>query len=285
MTGTTQKNIDKVHKLVKKNRKITVAEIEEKTGFLHGSIVRILKEHLHMKKVCSRWLPKKLTQAMKDTRVKISSALLSKYNANPTDFDNRIVTCDETWVYQYDPESKRQSMEWKHLRSPPPVKFRVSRSTKKLMATIFWDCDGVIHVDYLPRGSTMNGAYYAALLKRMRESLKEKRRGKLKRGVLLQQDNAPVHNSKVAIAAAKECKFEIISHPPYSPEMAPSDYHMFGNLKKFLRGRRFEDDSDMTAAVDWWIGDQPNEFFRASISDLPRRWAKCVRLGGDYVEN
>ena len=54
------------------------------------------------------------------------------------------------------------------------------------MATIFWDCDGVIHVDYLPRGSTMNGAYYGALLKRMRESLKEKRRWKLKRGVLLQ---------------------------------------------------------------------------------------------------
>ena len=78
----------------------------------------------------------------------------------------------------------------------------------------------------------MNGAYYGALLKRMRESLKEKRRGKLKRGVLLQQDNAPVHNSKVAIAAAKECKFEIISHPPYSPDLAPSDYHMFGNLKK-----------------------------------------------------
>ena len=75
VTGTTQKNVDKVQKLVKKNRKITVADIEEKTGFSHGSIVRILKEHLHMKKVCCRWLPKKLTQAMKDTRVKISKDL------------------------------------------------------------------------------------------------------------------------------------------------------------------------------------------------------------------
>ena len=70
MTGTSQKNIDKVHKLVKN----TVAE----TGFSHGSIVRILKEHLHMKKFCSRWILKKLTQAKKDTRVKISSALLSQ---------------------------------------------------------------------------------------------------------------------------------------------------------------------------------------------------------------
>ena len=237
-----------------------------------------------MKKLCCRWLPKKLTQAMKDTRVNISNALLSKYNADAIDFDKRIVTGDETWVFQHDPRSKRQSMEWKHCQSPPPVKFRVSRSTKKLMATIFWDGEGVIHVDYLPRGSTMNGAYYGALLKRLRESIKEKRKGKLKRGVLLQQDNAPVHNSKVAIAAAKNCGFEIIPHPPYSPDLAPSDYHMFGHLKKFLRGRRFEDDSDMTAAVDWWIGDQPKEFFSAGISDLPRRWAKCVKLGGDYVE-
>ena len=135
VTGITQKNIEIVHKLVKKNRKITLAEIEERTGFSHSSIARILKEHLHMKKVCCRWLPKKLTQAMKDTHVEMCDALLSKYNANPTDFDNRIVTCDETWVFQHDPESKRQSMEWKHLSSPPPVKFRVSRTTKKLIAT------------------------------------------------------------------------------------------------------------------------------------------------------
>ena len=83
-----------------------------------------------------------------------------------------------------------------------------------------------------------------------------------------QGDNAPVHNSKVAIAAAKEGKFEIISHPPYSPDLAPSDYHMFGNLKKNLRGRRFEDDSDMTAAVDWWIGDQLRDA-RSNFRSLP----------------
>ena len=72
---------------------------------------------------------------MKDTHVEMCDALLSKYNANPTDFDNRIVTCDETWVFQHDLESKRQSLEWKHLSSPPPIKFRVSRTTKKLIAT------------------------------------------------------------------------------------------------------------------------------------------------------
>ena len=159
-----------------------------------------------------------------------------------------------------------------------------TRSTKKVMSTIFWDSKGVIHIDYLPHGTTMNGKYYANLLKQVRQSIKEKRRGKIRRGIMLHQDNAPVHTSRVAMDAVRECGYELLPHPPYSPDLAPSDFHLFPRLKKHLRGRRFDDDGELTAAVEGWLGDQDVDFYRSGINDWKTRWDKCVELEGDYVE-
>ncbi|XP_071093779.1 histone-lysine N-methyltransferase SETMAR-like [Haliotis cracherodii] len=130
----------------------------------------------------------------------------------------------------------------------------------------------------------MNGEYYAKLLKQVRQSIKVKRRGKIRRGILLHQDNAPVHTSRVAITAVHECGNELLPHPPYFPDLAPSHFHLFPRLKKNLRGRRFEDDDELTAAVEGWLGDQNVDFYRSGITDWQTRWNKCVELGGDYVE-
>ena len=192
ITSTSPENIEKVHKLVIENRRISLYELEEATGISYGSIHNILHDELHMSKVCARWVPKMLSDDMKQSRVTISGAMLTRYNTNPDDFHFRVVTCDETWLYHYDPESKQESMEWKHATSPKTKKFKATRSTKKVMSTIFWDSKGVIHIDYLPHGTTMNGKYYANLLKQVRQSIKEKRRGKIRRGIMLHQDNAPV---------------------------------------------------------------------------------------------
>ena len=130
----------------------------------------------------------------------------------------------------------------------------------------------------------MNGKYYANLLKQVRQSIKEKRRGKIRRGIMLHQDNAPVHTSRVAMDAVREYGYELLPHPPYSPDLAPSDFHLFPRLKKHLRGRRFDDDGELTAAVEGWLGDQDVDFYRSGINDWKTRWDKCVELEGDYVE-
>ena len=93
-------------------------------------------------------------------------------------------------------------------------------------------------IDYLERGKTVNGVYYAELVRKLRSAIKEIQRGKLSHGVLLRQDNAPAHTSAVAMAAIRECGFELLSQPPYSPDLAPSDYHVFRSLKDSLRGQR-----------------------------------------------
>ena len=82
-------------------------------------------------------------------------------------------------------------------------------------------------IDYLERGKTVTGVYYAEQIRKLRSAIKEKRRGKLSHGVLLHHDNAPAHTSAVAMATIRECGFELLSQPPYSPDLAPSDYHVF----------------------------------------------------------
>ena len=81
----------------------------------------------------------------------------------------------------------------------PPKKFKMVHSVGKVMASIFWDGQGPIMIDYLEQGPTINSAYHASELWRLRQDIARQRQRKLTRGVLLLQDNAPAHTSQVAI--------------------------------------------------------------------------------------
>jgi hypothetical protein len=75
-----------------------------------------------------------------------------------------------------------------------------------------------------------------------------------------------------------------MEHPAYSPDLAPSDFHLFGPLKEALRGRRFPCDDDVKAAVHQWLRAQPKTFFADGIKKLVGRWEKCIAKQGDYIE-
>jgi hypothetical protein len=94
-------------------------------------------------------------------------------------FLSRTVTGDETWVFHYTPESKAESMTWKHPHSPVKKKFKTVQSTGKVMGTVFWDLHGVVLVDFTPPGSTINEAAYQETVKRLKEAIQCKRPGLL----------------------------------------------------------------------------------------------------------
>jgi len=102
---------------------------------------------------------------------------------------------DETCLYHYDPETKQQSMEWRHIGSPHPKKFRLQKSAAKFLASIFWDQDGILLIYYLPKGQTINAEYYSSLLVQLKDILKEKRCGKVTKRVLFLHDNVPAHRA------------------------------------------------------------------------------------------
>ena len=175
-------------------------------------------------------------------------------------------------------------MQWKTPSSPTPKKARVEPSCGKVMLSCFWDRDGIIMTDYLEQGHTITGDYYSALLAKLRSTLAKKRRGKLQKGILLLHDNAPAHRSMMAVHTSMQCGFKILPHPPYSPDLAPSDFFLFPSLKKHLKGQRFHSNEDVISAVEEWFESHPKSYYAQGLLKVKERWQNCVDMQGDYVE-
>ena len=94
-------------------------------------------------------------------------------------------------------------------------------------------------------------------------------------------DNAPAHQSLATQKKLAYLGFQCLDHPPYSPDLAPSDYHLFPGLKKKqLKGRNFSSDAEVIAG---WTDNILN-FLLSGLQKLEQRAKKCIELRGDYVE-
>jgi len=95
--------------------------------------------------------------------------------------------------------------------------------------------DGILLIDYLPKGQIINAEYYLSLLVQLKDILEEKRGRKFTKGVLFLQDNVPAHRSPANQKKLAYLGFQCLDHQPYSPDLAPSDCHLFPGLKKQLK--------------------------------------------------
>ena len=150
------------------------------------------------------------------------------------------------------------------------------------MITVFWDIQGVLLLDFLPKGETINSARYQETLKKLKCSIRRKRPSLQE--VILHHDNARPHTAQATTAAIAVKGWSVLPHPAYSPDLAPSDFHLFGPLKDYLRGQKFNDDESVKAAVKAWIRQCSPEFFSEGFNNWRTRWEKCVACDGDYIE-
>ena len=164
-------------------------------------------------------------------------------------------------------------------------KFRTQPSAGKVILTLFWDERGVILEHYMPRGNTVTSATYADLLKNhLRPEIKSKQHGRLSTGVLLQHDNARPHTARSTVATIQDLSFKCFPRPPYSPYLAPIDFHVFGLLKEAMGCKSFRSDEEVQQAVQEWLRSQPKDFFFSrGIHALPKCWNTCVECNRDYV--
>ncbi|GBP09864.1 Histone-lysine N-methyltransferase SETMAR [Eumeta japonica] len=236
VTVVTEENVQKIEKLVLADRRIKLWQIAEELQISKERVGEIIHEHMNMRKISAHWVPKMLTPFDKQRRLQTSKDFLELAGDNIDEICDRIVTVDETWVRQYDPESKQESMQWTKKGERPPKKFKVQKSASKLMVTIFWDSEGT-------RGSRTEATWEV-----------------IARSAVL-QDNASVQTARVSRQALKDTGFSEIDHPPYSPDLAPRDYFLFSKLKKELRGHRFVDDNQMKMAVESHFDCEEKEYF------------------------
>ncbi|GFO19831.1 transposase [Plakobranchus ocellatus] len=99
-----------------------------------------------------------------------------------------------------------------------------------------------------------------------------------------QHDNATPHSANLTQQWLQRYGWEILLHPAHSPDLAPSDFHLFGPLKRHLGGMAFETEDDLISELRNWFDNLDVDFFRVGINSLPSRWQKCIDLHGDYVE-
>jgi len=160
----------------------------------------------------------------------------------------------------------------------------VQKSTGKVLDSIFWDQDGILLIDYPPKGQTINAEYYSFLLVQLKDILKEKFCGKFTKGVLFLHDNAPAHQALTTEKKLASLGFQCLDHPPHSPDLAPSDYHLFPGLKKQLKVSHFLSDTEVIAAAETWLDGQNSEFFFSALQKLEQRAKKYIDFCGKYVE-
>lgn len=282
----TDELVHAIEEKLKQNRKFTISALAMEFPQISRSLIHeIVNEKLKFRKLCSRWVPKILTEQHKKQRMGSALQFLTRYNEDGDDFLSRIVTGDETWVSYDTPETKRQSMEWRHTSSPTKVKPKQILTPRKLMCTVFWDRKGILLIDFLPRGQTINAHVYCETIKKLRRAIQNKRRGLLSKGVVFFHDNARPHTANVTKELLQEFDWDVFDHPPYSPDLAPSDFHLFLHLKSFLGGRHFNDDDELKEHVTTWLKTQAATFYEEGIQKLVPRYDKCLQNFGSYVEN
>ena len=281
--ATTPEIINKIHDMVLSDRRIKVREIVEATGISQDTVFSILHQKLCVKKISTMWVPRVLSEENKRNRVVDSEAILARLRRNPHEFLRRYITVGETWIHFYTPETKEKSKQRVFEDEPAPKKAKTVKSAGKMMATVFWDARGIICTDYLEKGRTIIGSYYASLLHRMNEEIKIKRPHLQKKKIVFHQDNTQAHTCVASMAKIMELKFELLPHPQYSPDLAPSDYFLSPNLKKWLCGQHFTSKEEVITQTDAYFADLPKSYFLDGLKNLETRLEKCIELKGDYV--
>lgn len=189
-----------------------------------------------MTRVSSRLVPKTLKFHEKQHRVDVAKEMLSV----DENYLKCIITGDETWIYAYDPETAQQSSEYRFKNEPIPKRARQDRSKIKVMLTVFFDYQGIVHKEFLPTGETVNKEYYLNVMRRLRESIRRKRPELWQnKSWVLHHDNAPSHTAIIIREFLMRNQTVTVPQAPYSPDMAPCDFFLFPRLKLALRGYQF----------------------------------------------
>jgi len=169
------------------------------------------------------------------------------------------------------------------MNSPSKEKFKALPSAGKVMCTVFWDRKGLILLDFLGPGQTINSDCYITTLPKLKTRISGVRPEK-KTTFLLQYDNTRPHTSLKTVEHIVKLAWAVVPHPPYSPDLAPSDFHLFRLMKDGLHGEHFPSYDAVVRAVKQWATSAGAGFYEHGMQALVHRWRKCIANGGDYVE-
>jgi histone-lysine N-methyltransferase SETMAR len=263
--------------LLESNSRLSTRDMARELQACHMTIYRHLLK-LGFEQKYGQWIPHDLTDDQKKKRKKTCEDLLAL--RADKEWLKQLVTGDEKWVLYVNHTRKKQWLPSGQEPEPDP---KAPLHPKKVMLCVFWDYKGVIWYELLPYGKTITARVYSHQLHQMAQSLQEKRPMRSKTYFL--HDNAKPHTANLTKKKLKALKWEVLPHAPYSPDLAPTDYHLFRSLQHFLREKKFDDFASVKSAIESFFVSRSPDFYSDGIFKLPGRWSQVVESGGEYIKN
>ena len=284
-TVTTPEIIDQIHELILEDSRISAKSIAEQLGISRERVGSIIREDLDMGKLSAKWVPKCLNADQKRQRCQSSEQLWEFFSARSKRCPVAIGDHGRNLVISLWPGHKATINGVAAQRLIPPRKNSECKNPlEKFSPRFFWDQDGILLIDYLPKGQTNNAEYYLSLLVQLKDILKEKRRGKVTKVVLFLHDNAPAHRT---LATQKNwptwASSGLITHPilwiwPRRTSTCSLDWKNNWKVTIFRPTRR--------SLLPRRPGCTDNllNFFLSGLQKLEPRAKKCIGIFGEYVE-
>ena len=222
---------------VQKSQFFSVRSLAHKLNCCPNLVYRYLTDELHLVFKKTKWIPHSLNFSQKKNRKEMSLELFHILKKARHNAYANIITGDQSWfTYNYAPEGA-----WVLEDDKAPV-FEKSRiCLEKMMITVIWGVYGTYIIDDLPEGEHYTSTYFVEhILKPLEEQKGKIWRTRSKPKIWLHLDNCRVHNSQYTQKEMEKSRFERTPHPPYSPDIAPSDFFLFGYVKRKLIGHSFQ---------------------------------------------
>ena len=185
-----------------------------------------------------------------------------------------MVTGDEKWILHNNVKWKRQ---WGKRNEQPPTTPEAGLHPKKVMLCIWWDWKGVLYYELLLENQTINSNKHCSQLDQLKAAL-DKKHPELanRKRIIFHQDTARPRVSLMTRQKLLQLGWEVLIHPPYSPDIAPLDFHLFQPLQNSLSGKKVSSLEDCKRHLEQFFAQKDKKFWEDGITKLPEKWQKIV---------
>jgi len=237
----TDSNIEIVKCLIEENQKMSVRQLSSETGINKDSIHIMLKEKLDMRKICSVWVPHKLTDNHKNLRLNAAKGIRSKLIDLAESVYLNYVIEDETWVTFKPITSMSESKVWLKKGEKVPRIVKPEMTAKKTMLMVAFTANKKFSIEGTEKGETINAERYIKFIKNTGDKWRTLRSDRKKLSDLIwQHDNARSHSAADTREFCNRRGMELLWQPPYSPDLNICDRWLFKTLKKELKNEHFQ---------------------------------------------
>ncbi len=281
-TATTQENEDLLNHLMSIQRDWNREELAREMRISTGSVSTLL-QRLGYRKLRARWVPHDLTDDDKRNRVEAAQANLNWFRSDARML-GRIIAFDETVWRCYIPPDWDQASQYRRRNERPPTRvsqFREPWSAHLIMAV---RQDQIIDFEWLNKNERWTQDRVIQFLNgTIRTYVEQTMPGETP---IILMDNAPWHTgARVMTFIREEMKWELLNHPPWSPDFDPLDREIFQRIKRPYKGIRFQDQRHLKSVVAEIVDYLNANKSLTGTSNLPQVWANIVDAKGDYYFN